>query len=172
MRDDRGCPSDLRPPADRPAPANGMSAGRLHYGLVVLALIVLTVFGGLGLGRFGYTSILPAMQEGLKLTNTQAGELQSWNLFGYLLAAAFAGLLAARYGPRVVISVSLFVAALGMIVTGLVPTFEGARVGRFLAGVGGAGGGTFRRWGWCPPGSACGGAASPPERAWGDQASA
>ncbi len=140
MRDDRGCPSDLRPPADRPAPANGMSAGRLHYGLVVLALIVLTVFGGLGLGRFGYTSILPAMQEGLKLTNTQAGELQSWNLFGYLLAAAFAGLLAARYGPRVVISVSLFVAALGMILTGLVPTFEGARVGRFLAGVGGAGG--------------------------------
>jgi hypothetical protein len=55
---------------------------RLHYGLVVLALIVLAVFGSLGLARFGYTSILPAMQNGLKLTNTQAGELQSWNLLG------------------------------------------------------------------------------------------
>ncbi len=112
----------------------------IRYEFAILALIVLAVFGVLGLGRFGYTSILPAMQEGLRLTNTQTGELQSWNLFGYLLTAAFAGFLAARYGPRVVISSALFVAAVGLLVTGLVPTFEGARVGRFLAGVGGAGG--------------------------------
>ena len=106
----------------------------------MLALIVLAVFGSLGLGRFGYTSILPAMQQGLGLTNAQTGELQSWNLFGYLLAAVFAGVLAARYGPRVVIAASLLVTALAMILTGLLPTLEGARVGRFLAGVGGAGG--------------------------------
>jgi sugar phosphate permease len=113
---------------------------RLHYGLVVLALIVLAVFGSLGLARFGYTSILPAMQNGLKLTNTQAGELQSWNLLGYVLTAAFAGLLATRYGPRIVISVSLLLTGVAMILTGLFPTFDGARVGRFLTGVGGAGG--------------------------------
>ena len=117
-----------------------MTASRIHYGLVVLALIVLAVFGSLGLGRFGYTSILPAMQDGLKLTNTQMGELQSWNLIGYLLAAVCAGLLAARYGPRIVISASLLVTALAMVLTGWMPTFDGARVGRFLAGVGGAGG--------------------------------
>jgi MFS family permease len=116
-----------------------MGAPRTHYALVVLALIVLAVFGGLGLGRFGYTSILPAMQEGLRLTNTQMGELQSWNLVGYLLTAAAAGLLASRYGPRGVICVSLLIAALGMTLTGLYPTVGGARVGRFLAGVGGAG---------------------------------
>ena len=117
-----------------------MTGARLHYGFVVLALIVLAVFGALGLGRFGYTSILPAMQASLALTNTQTGALQSWNLTGYMLAAVFAGLLAARYGPRVVISAALLVTALGMILTGLLPSFEGARVGRFLAGVGGAGG--------------------------------
>lgn len=117
-----------------------MTASRAHYGLVILALIVLAVFGSLGLGRFGYTSILPAMQHGLRLTNTQTGELQSWNLCGYLFAAAFAGLMAARYGPRMVISASLFLTALAMALTGLLPTFDGARVGRFLAGVGGAGG--------------------------------
>jgi sugar phosphate permease len=39
-----------------------------------------------------------------------------------------------------VISISLLVTAAAMILTGLIPTFEGARVGRFLAGVGGAGG--------------------------------
>jgi MFS family permease len=113
---------------------------RLHYGLVVLGLIVLAVFGSLGLARFGYTSILPAMQDSLRLTNTQTGELQSWNLLGYLATVVFAGLLAARFGPRVVIAVSLLITGTAMMLTGLIPTFDGARLGRFLAGVGGAGG--------------------------------
>lgn len=113
---------------------------RLHYGIIVLGLIILAVFGSLGLARFGYTSILPSMQDALKLTNTQTGELQSWNLVGYLLTVVVAGILAARYGPRIVISVSLFVVGIAMIATGLFPTFDAARVGRFLGGVGGAGG--------------------------------
>ncbi len=112
---------------------------RLHYGIVVLALIVLAVFSALGLARFGYTSILPAMQQGLGLSNTQTGQLQTLNLLGYLLAVVPAGLLAARFGPRVVIAVSLLVVALAMILTGLVPTFGSACFGRFLAGLGGAG---------------------------------
>jgi len=116
------------------------SSPRLHYGLVVLALIVLAVFGSLGLARFGYTSILPAMQDSLQLTNTQTGELQSWNLLGYLATVGGAGMLAARFGPRIVISVSLLITGTAMILTGLLPSFDGARLGRFLAGVGGAGG--------------------------------
>ncbi len=112
----------------------------LHYGIVVLALVVLAVFSALGLARFGYTSILPAMQQGLGLSNTQTGQLQTLNLFGYLLAVVPAGLLAARFGPRVVISVSLLIVSLGMLLTGLVPGFGAACAGRFLAGVGGAGG--------------------------------
>ena len=117
-----------------------MKRSRIHFGLFVLAGIVLAVFGSLGLGRFGYTSILPAMREALSLTETQTGLLQSWNLLGYVLSALFAGILAARFGPRIVICVSLLVTALAMTATGLLPTFEGARWGRFLAGVGGAGG--------------------------------
>ena len=113
---------------------------RMHYGIIILALIVCSVFGSLGLARFGYTSILPAMQEGLHLSNTQTGALQTLNLVGYLLTVVFAGILAARYGPRVVIAISLFIVSLSMIVTGLVPTIDAACVGRFFAGVGGAGG--------------------------------
>ncbi len=93
-------------------PAGVMPRARIHYGIVVLAMIVLAVFSSLGLGRFGYTSILPAMQSGLGLTNTQTGELQAWNLIGYLLTVVFAGVLAARYGPRVVISISLLIVAI------------------------------------------------------------
>jgi MFS family permease len=119
---------------------NGRPAARLHYGYVVLTLIVVAVFGSLGLGRHGYASVLPAMQDSLRLTNTQTGELQSWNLLGYLLTVVFAGFLAARFGPRVVISISLLVTAAALTLTGLIPTFGGAQLGRFLAGVGGAGG--------------------------------
>jgi MFS family permease len=113
---------------------------RLHYGSVVLALIVLAVFCALGLARFGYTSILPAMQQGLGLSDTQTGQLQSLNLFGYLLAVVPAGLLAARFGPRRVIAVSLGLVSAAMLLTGLAPSFTAACAGRFLAGIGGAGG--------------------------------
>jgi MFS family permease len=116
-----------------------MAIARLHYGLVVLGLIVLAVFAGLGLARFGYASILPAMQVGLGLSNAGAGELQSWNLLGYLLTVVPAGFLATRLGPRLVISAAVLVAAAAMALTGLVPTVAGARAGRFLAGIGGAG---------------------------------
>ena len=120
-------------------PEAGGTGRGVHYGLVVLGLIILVVFSALGLARFGYTSILPAMQQALELSNTQTGLLQSWNLVGYLLTVVVAGLLAARFGPRVVISIALLVVAGGMILTGLIPTFRAACVGRFLAGVGGAG---------------------------------
>jgi len=111
----------------------------LHYAFIILGLIVLSVFGSLGLARFGYTSILPAMQDGLRLTNTQTGLLQTLNLIGYLLTVVFAGILAARFGPRIVISISLLIVGLAMLLTGLVPEFGAACLGRFLAGVGGAG---------------------------------
>lgn len=123
--------------ANHPAPETAVR--RCHYGYVVLGLIVLVVFSALGLARFGYTSLLPAMQHALHLTNTQTGILQSWNLVGYLVTVGFAGVLAARFGPRAVIGCGLLIVALGMAVTGLIPTFGAAVLGRFLAGVGGAG---------------------------------
>lgn len=112
---------------------------RLHYGYIVLAMIVLAVFSSLGLARFGYASILPAMQDSLKLTNAQTGELQSWNSVGYLFVVVFAGILASHYGPRIVISISLLIVALAMIASGLFPIFDAERLARFFTGVGGAG---------------------------------
>ncbi len=121
-----------------PNPPSRTSTG-LHYGVVVLGLVVLVVFSALGLARFGYTSILPTMQEALQLSNTQTGVLQSWNLVGYLATVVLAGALATRFGPRLVIAFALLVVAAGLGLTGLVPTFGAACLGRFLAGVGGAG---------------------------------
>jgi len=96
----------------------------------------LGVFGAIGLGRFGYSAILPSMQEALGISTAAAGSLASWNLAGYVLSAAVGGILASRFGPRVVVTAGSIVAALGMFITGISEGMVAASGGRFLTGVG------------------------------------
>ena len=96
----------------------------------------LAVFGALGLGRFGYASVLPAMQDSLGFSNAQAGALASWNFLGYVVMAVVAGVLATRFGPRRVITVGLVIAGAAMLATGLVQGFASASAARALTGVG------------------------------------
>jgi len=109
---------------------------RLHYGWVVLAIGMLVVFGSLGLARFGYTMVLPSMQAGLHLDNTQTGVLATTNLIGYLVLAVIGGAAASRYGPRVVIGVGLSLAGVAMILTGMANGFYAAAAWRALTGIG------------------------------------
>ncbi|UCG82184.1 MAG: MFS transporter, partial [Dehalococcoidia bacterium] len=109
---------------------------RLHYGWIVLAVGTLVVFGSLGLARFGYTMVLPPMQEGLNLDNTQTGSLATANLIGYLALALIGGAAASRYGPRVVITAGLALAGAAMLLTGLASGFHDAAAWRALTGIG------------------------------------
>jgi len=109
---------------------------RLNYGWIVLAASTLVVFGALGLARFGYTVVLPSMQTGLGMDNTQAGMLASANLAGYLALSAIGGALAARFGPRVVIAIGLLLAGTGMLLTGLASAFPPAALWRAVTGIG------------------------------------
>jgi MFS family permease len=115
---------------------NSIKTPPFHYAWLILAVGTLVVFGALGLARFGYTMVLPAMQLGLGLNNTQAGGLATANLIGYLALSVFGGAFAARYGPRVVITAGLTVAAAGMLLTGLANSFVAASVWRALTGIG------------------------------------
>ncbi|MFH1085022.1 MAG: MFS transporter [Chloroflexota bacterium] len=113
-----------------------MASPRRHYAWIVLAMSTLVVLGSLGLGRFGYTLLLPAMQAGLDLDNAQAGALASANLAGYLALAVLGGALASRYGPRRVIALGLAVSGLGMLLTGLADGFLALAALRLLTGLG------------------------------------
>ena len=86
----------------------------IHYAWIVLACSTLVVFGALGLARFGYSIVLPAMQEGLGLDNTGAGALATANLVGYLALSLIGGALASRFGPRWVASLGMGLASLSM----------------------------------------------------------
>ena len=72
------------------------SKSALHYGWVILVLATLVAFGALGLARFGYSIVLPAMQVDLGMDNTQAGVLAAIHVVGYLIASLLGGVLAAR----------------------------------------------------------------------------
>ncbi|MFQ5342894.1 MAG: YbfB/YjiJ family MFS transporter [Anaerolineae bacterium] len=112
---------------------------RLHYAWVILTAAVATVFASLGLGRFGYTMILPNMRQGLQFSYTQMGALATGNFVGYLVFALLGGYLASRFGPRVVIAISLVFAGAAMLLTGLASGFAVALIGRTLTGLGSGG---------------------------------
>ncbi|MFH1885433.1 MAG: MFS transporter [Pseudomonadota bacterium] len=109
---------------------------RPHPAWPVLATATLVVFGSLGLARFGYSILLPSMQRGLGMDNTQAGVLATANLVGYLVFSVLGGALASRFGPRKVIFAGLSTAGLGMVLTGLAPDAFWAGVWRLVTGLG------------------------------------
>jgi sugar phosphate permease len=106
------------------------------YRWVVLAMAFFGVFGAMGFGRFGYSAILPSMQEALNLTSAAAGSLNSWNLAGYTVMAGVGGVLASRFGPRLVLTAGMTATALGMLLTGTSDGFAGASAARLLTGLG------------------------------------
>jgi MFS family permease len=104
-----------------------------------LAFGILVVAGALGFGRFGYGMILPSMQAGLGLSHDETGIIASANMFGYFMAALGAGILASRYGPRLVISVALVWTGLTLAATALAGSLMSLVWLRFLTGIGSAG---------------------------------
>jgi MFS family permease len=112
------------------------SSSRFHYAWFILAAGTLVVFGSLGLARFGYTMVLPAMQSGLGLDNAHAGGLATANLVGYLALSVIGGALASRYGPRAVITIGLALVGVSMLLTGLAQNFAQAAAWRAVTGIG------------------------------------
>ena len=86
----------------------------LHYGWVIVAVGALVLFSCLGLARYAYTMLLPAMQTGLQLSYDRMGLIGTANFSGYLVAVVLSPWLLRRFRPRAVISAGLLLIALCM----------------------------------------------------------
>ena len=69
-----------------------------HLGIVVGLAMGPAV--GLGLGRFAYALLLPAMRADLGWSYAQAGAINTANAAGYLVGALLAAPMAARFGDK------------------------------------------------------------------------
>lgn len=111
----------------------------MHYAWVIVGAGVIGVMASLGLGRFSYAVILPAMKDGLGLNYGQMGLLGTGNLAGYLCFSLFGGFLASRYGTKIVIVLSLVLMTITLMLTGMAEGFYGTLAARIFTGVGSAG---------------------------------
>ncbi|GGO28165.1 hypothetical protein GCM10010116_56480 [Microbispora rosea subsp. aerata] len=75
--------------SSRSAPGVYWTAARLALGTA----------SALGISRFAYGLLLPAMRTELRWSLAQAGALTTANSVGYLLGAAFIGVAARRWAP-------------------------------------------------------------------------
>lgn len=111
----------------------------IHYAWVIAFTGTLVTILAHGFGRMSYSVILPSMKEGLSLNYTQLGSIAMGNFIGYLSLAIIGGFLAARFGVRRVVFVSLVVIGISLFLTGLSESFLFAFFMRLISGLGNGG---------------------------------
>jgi predicted MFS family arabinose efflux permease len=91
----------------------------------------------LGLARFAYALLLPAMRADLGWSYASAGALNTANAAGYLAGALLATSAARRLGMKRAFLTSIIVTAVAVGAAGLTASFATLMVLRFVAGVSG-----------------------------------
>jgi len=109
----------------------------LHYGWVIVAVGALVLFSCLGLARYAFTMLLPAMQSGLQLSYDRMGFIGTANFSGYLVAVVLSPWLIRRFRPRAVISTGLLLIAFCMAGISRSQTFQSVVLFYAVTGLGG-----------------------------------
>jgi len=107
-----------------------------HYAWVIAFTGTLVTILAHGFGRMSYSVILPSMKDGLSLNYTQIGLIGTGNFIGYLSLAIIGGFIAARFGVRKVVFVSLIIIGIALFLTGFSESFLFAFIMRLFAGAG------------------------------------
>lgn len=111
----------------------------IHYAWIIAFTGTIVTVLAHGFGRMSYSVILPFMKDGLSLTYTQLGSIAMGNFIGYLSLAIIGGFLAARFGIRRVVFVSLLVIGISLFLTGFSQSFIFAFFMRLISGLGNGG---------------------------------
>ena len=89
----------------------------------------------LGITRFAYGLLLPAMRADLSWTYALAGAMNTVNALGYFLGALITPALMRRFGPSRVLSVGALLAGVFMVLSGFFVDAAPLLVQRLLAGI-------------------------------------
>ncbi|MGQ5262054.1 YbfB/YjiJ family MFS transporter [Micromonospora sp. ZYX-F-536] len=108
---------------------------RLHW---TAARLALGTASALGISRFAYGLLLPAMRTDLHWSLAQAGALTTANSVGYLLGAAFTGVAALQWRPTATFRLGMLLTAGALAATAVSGTYLALLTARAAAGVGGA----------------------------------
>lgn len=111
----------------------------MHYAWIIAFTGTLVTILAHGFGRMSYSVILPSMKDGLMLSYAQVGKIATGNFIGYLCLAITGGFLAARFGVRRVVFVSLLVIGISLFLTGFADSFIFAFFMRLVSGLGNGG---------------------------------
>lgn len=95
-------------------------------------------FAGIGLARFAYTPLIPAMVDAAWFSGSQAAYLGAANLLGYLVGAVSAHRLAERLGAEHCLRASFVAVVLSFLLCAADAPFAWFFLWRFAAGLGGA----------------------------------
>lgn len=89
-----------------------------HYGWIIAATGVLALFSCIGLARFGFTVLIPGMQEGLQLSYQDIGFIGTSNFIGYLVTVFFVPSLLRLLRPRAMIVAGVILIGISMMSIG------------------------------------------------------
>ncbi|GAB3339287.1 YbfB/YjiJ family MFS transporter [Micromonospora halotolerans] len=102
------------------------------------ARLALGTASALGISRFAYGLLLPAMRTDLGWSLAQAGALTTANSVGYLLGAAVAGVAARRWGSTATFRLGMLITAVALAATAVSSAYPALLTARLAAGAGGA----------------------------------
>ncbi|MCE5170809.1 YbfB/YjiJ family MFS transporter [Paenibacillus profundus] len=105
---------------------------------LIVGIGMLLVIATTGLARVALGAVLPYMQEGLSLSYSQSGMLGTFMFLGYLLTVGLSGVVAVRWGAKVVLVAGGWLVAIGLFGLAGAPSFVWASLFMIITGAGSA----------------------------------